>query len=74
MKSCSALYKTRKVQSFLKNAWKEESTKILKDIGTVSPLKWKHFKTGFKKGFMDTCNRIRTYGPLNNTSPKTRRK
>jgi len=72
MKSCSALYKTRKVQSFLKNAWKEESTKILKEIGTVSPLKWKHFKTGFKKGFMDTCNRLRTYGSAHGT--KTRRK
>ena len=70
MKSCSALYKTRKVQSILNKLWKEKSKEVLKNTGTLAYFQWKDFKAGFQKGFMHTCKSRRTNG----SAPKTRRK
>ena len=44
----------------MKNEWKEESAKILKETGMETPYKWKYFKNFFKKNFMDSCKRRRT--------------
>jgi len=52
---CTALYKTRKVQNYLKKAWKEKSTEVLKNTGSLAHYQWKDFRNGFKKGFMDSC-------------------
>ena len=59
MKSCSARYKSRKVQTFIKNEWEKESAGILKETGMVSPYNWKYFKNTLKKGFMNSCKRRR---------------
>ena len=59
MKSCSARYKSRKVQAFMKNEWDKESAGILKETGMVSPYNWKYFKKVLKRGFMDSCKRRR---------------
>lgn len=75
MKSCSERYKSRKVQSFIKNEWKKESEEILKETGTASPYNWKYFKNVLKKGFMKSCRRRRTNGSApHGASPKTRRR
>ena len=55
MKSCTALYKTRKVQAILKKVWKEKSEEVIKNTGTLAHFQWKDFKAGFKKGFMERC-------------------
>jgi hypothetical protein len=54
-KSCTALYKTRKVQSILNKVWKEKSQEVLKNTGTLAHFQWKDFKAGFKNGFMHRC-------------------
>jgi hypothetical protein len=54
-KSCTALYKTRKVQSILNKAWKEQSAEVIKNTGTLAHFQWKDFKTGFKDAFMYHC-------------------
>ena len=59
MKSCLARYKSRKVQSFMKNEWDKESAAILKETGMASPYNWKYFKNTLKKGFMNSCKRRR---------------
>ena len=71
-KSCTALYKTRKVQSILNKVWKEKSEEALKNTGTLAHFQWKDFKAGFQKGFMQTCKRRRT-NPTPLKGPKTRR-
>lgn len=59
-KSCTALYKTRKVQSILNKAWKEQSKEVIKKTGTLAHFQWKDFKKGFKDGFMYRCKSRKT--------------
>ena len=75
MKSCTALYKTRKVQSILNKVWKEKSEEVLKNTGTLAHFQWKDFKAGFQKGFMHTCKSRGSTPttPTTPTTPKTRR-
>lgn len=60
MKNCTGLYKTKKMQSKLKNTFQQWSKKTIQEQGGLPANAWLDFKKGFKRGFMRSCKAMKS--------------
>jgi len=57
--NCTQIYNSSKVQNALDKAWKNEMASRLKKEGGLDNGAWQTYKKFFKKGFMNTCKKIK---------------
>ena len=71
MANCATLYKSRKVQSYLKAAFKTTSAQMIQQHGKLPAHYSRDFKNGFKKQFMENC--MKKQQTMNKNKSKTRK-
>jgi hypothetical protein len=53
--SCTRLYNSKKVQSYLKKTFRKNANQMITEMGGLPEFYYRDFKKGFKRGFMETC-------------------
>jgi hypothetical protein len=58
--NCTAYFKTKKVQAFLKKSFKKYADKLIKEQGGLPEFAWRDYKKGFRKTVMKNCRLKKT--------------